>query len=399
MQIKIPRNVQFIYEHSLAREELEKGFHASRVRWDNSDPWTLNVSGNGEEQVVVERAAYVAEVNGKETHYVRLIRPRYQGGEYNRTRSVNQYLTHWIYPYKGKFHPQMVRALMNIAGARPGWVLFEPFAGSGTAALEAEMLGLNVLAIDISPLCVMLNSVKTQAWAHLSEISDLTSKIIASRNPFRETVQSGNSVVNEFLEVARMISLSDEANRHRDPEATFPRNLAAMLESIQAMARAKKDFDLSFGHVVARREDVRAPSEETMGTRADLVVTSPPYSIALDYVKNDRHALEAMGWNLRALREDFIGVAGRGLNERLSRYEADMKSAFHTISMILKPGRMAVIVIGNVTVEKKEAYTTNDFICWAKEAGLSFTRELPKIVFGLYNVIQDEKILFFRKEP
>jgi hypothetical protein len=29
-------------------------------------------------------------------------------------------LTHWIYPYRGKFHPQMVRALFNILGVKPG---------------------------------------------------------------------------------------------------------------------------------------------------------------------------------------------------------------------------------------------------------------------------------------
>ena len=34
---------------------------------------------------------------------------------------------------------------------------------------------------------------------------------------------------------------------------------------------------------------------------------------------------------------------------------------------------------------------------WAVSAGLEREREIPKIVFGLYNVIQDEKILLFRK--
>ena len=34
------------------------------------------------------------------------------------TRSINQYLTHWFYPYKGKFHPQMIRALANILKVR-----------------------------------------------------------------------------------------------------------------------------------------------------------------------------------------------------------------------------------------------------------------------------------------
>ena len=34
---------------------------------------------------------------------------------------------------------------------------------------------------------------------------------------------------------------------------------------------------------------------------------------------------------------------------------------------------------------------------WAVDAGLEREREIPKIVFGLYNVMLDEKILVFRK--
>ena len=60
------------------------------------------------------RSAYLGSLDGRVSVYAELIRPRYQGGQFNRTRSVNQYLTHWIYPYRGKFHPQMVRALLNI---------------------------------------------------------------------------------------------------------------------------------------------------------------------------------------------------------------------------------------------------------------------------------------------
>ncbi|RLI86490.1 MAG: hypothetical protein DRP01_04160 [Archaeoglobales archaeon] len=42
----------------------------------------------------------------------------------------------------------------------------------------------------------------------------------------------------------------------------------------------------------------------------DGIITSPPYSIALDYVKNDEHALKEMGYNIQKLRDMFIGVRG-----------------------------------------------------------------------------------------
>ena len=89
---------------------------------------------------VLNRSAYAGTLDGRPTVYAELIRPRYQGGEFNRTRSVNQYLTHWIYPYQGKFHPQMARALLNIAGAREGWVL-DPYLGSGTTRWRPRCWG------------------------------------------------------------------------------------------------------------------------------------------------------------------------------------------------------------------------------------------------------------------
>lgn len=397
-RVRLPRNVQFIYEHSLAREELEKGFGLENVSWNSSDPWTFLVDVNGQRDRLLNRSAYVGQIDEASSIYSQLIKPAYQGGRFNRTRSVNQYLSHWIYPYKGKFHPQMIRALINMVGAEPGWKIFEPFCGSGTAPLEAQLLGLDVLAIDISPLCVLLTQVKTQAWKFQKEIRANVQRLLEDQTPFDQVkIDSSEPIVRGFFEIARMVTLSDMANRERDPKTSYPKNLTAMLESISAMARAREEFGIKFGKVQCKKEDIRNPSVKTLAFAADLVVTSPPYSIALDYVKNDKHALEAMGFDLKTIREEFIGVAGRGVIERLQRYESDMKAALKSISAVLKPGGRAIVIVGDVTVSGEERYTTTDFITWAQDAGLHFEKELPKIVFGLYNVMEDEKILFFRR--
>ena len=75
------------------------------------------------------RLAYFQTIREENTDYVYISRK-------NRTRSVNQYLTHRIYPYKGKFHPQLVRAALNIIGLGPGDTVLDPFVGSGTTALR-----------------------------------------------------------------------------------------------------------------------------------------------------------------------------------------------------------------------------------------------------------------------
>lgn len=129
----------------------------------------------------------------------------------------------------------------------------------------------------------------------------------------------------------------------------------------------------------------------------DAVVTSPPYSIALDYVKNDEHSLRALGVDIGKLRAAMTGVRGHGLANRLALYERDMRLMFHEVSRVLRPGSYAVFVVGDATIRGQEAKTTRQMAEWADEAGLGLEREMLKIVYGLYSTMKDEKIMFFRK--
>ena len=167
-----------MYEALLARIEA-RSLGCERWKQDDNNPWRVDVRVNGRAADVLNRAAYVGTLDADVTVYEQLIRPNYQGGIFNRTRSVNQYLTHWIYPYRGKFHPQMVRALLNIVGAAPGSLVLDPYVGSGTTALEASLLGIDCVGIDVSPLCVLLTSVKTRS---VTAVKRLRSRVHAVLN-------------------------------------------------------------------------------------------------------------------------------------------------------------------------------------------------------------------------
>ena len=291
----LQRNLQFLYEEQLARIEA-RALGCERWDRDEDNPWRVGVQVNGAAHDVLRRAAYVGKLDDEPTVYEQLIRPKYQGGAFNRTRSVNQYLTHWIYPYRGKYHPQMVRALLNIVGAKPGSRILDPYLGSGTTALEASLLGIDCVGVDISPLCVLLTRVKTRSVEAVAEIRDRVHALLEldTLDPSDASIASdGNAIVADFVEIARMTTLSDVSRRNRDGRTWLRRNLLAMLESVEAHARALSTFEIDPGHVSADLGDARdlgaAGIEQAT---VDAVVTSPPYSIALDYVKNDEHALE-----------------------------------------------------------------------------------------------------------
>ena len=94
----------------------------------------------------------------------------------------------------------------------------------------------------------------------------------------------------------------------------------------------------------------------------------------------------------------MTGVRGRGAREKLELYNSDMQSMFREVlTWTPKTGARAAFVIGDATVDGLEYTTTDDMIKWAVEAGLELERSIPKIVFGLYSVMNEEKILIFRR--
>ncbi|OYT48002.1 hypothetical protein B6U83_04235, partial [Thermoplasmatales archaeon ex4484_36] len=168
-QLMLFDNVQFIYELALAQLELKalgvhfevtNGLREFRLLDEPKDVESLR-----------KKLAYFKLIKGEYTDYFYIVKK-------NRTRSVNQYLTHWIYPYKGKFHPQMIRALLNIIGLNKDDTVLDPFIGSGTTAVEAQLLGINCIGIDISPLCILQSRVKTESVEVLPEILEWKDKIL-----------------------------------------------------------------------------------------------------------------------------------------------------------------------------------------------------------------------------
>ncbi|MGC8979779.1 DNA methyltransferase [Caldisericum sp.] len=162
-------NVQFTYELSLAELELK----ASGADFELTNGFReFKIFNKSEELIerIKRRGSYYRTVSGYFTDYFKIIQT-------NRTRSVNQYLTHWIYPYKGKFHPQMIRALLNIIGLKEGDTVLDPFSGSGTTAVESQLLGINFIGIDISPLCVIQGKVKTESVYVIDEIEKIKNEV------------------------------------------------------------------------------------------------------------------------------------------------------------------------------------------------------------------------------
>jgi len=401
MKLLLDRSVQFLYEGHLAQLEL-RSLGCTDVARDEENWRCFTAHVNGTADVLRKQSAFFGAIGDEPTDYSLLIRPQYQGGEFNRTRSPNQYLTHWIYPYRGKFHPQMIRGLFNIMGLRRGMRVGDFFSGSGTTALEATLMGMDFVGADISPLCVLLAQVKTGSQEVAEDIADLVAKAAAMDDSvlsrFVEKHGAADTEVGRFFRVATMVTLSDSERRGREVVPALRKNLRTMSESVTAHQAAIKRFGITPGSVDIEVGDARKLGRRVRTGSVDAVITSPPYSIALDYVENDEHALKAIGLDVNQLREAMTGVRGKGASEKLALYNEDMQLAFRETSRVLRSGGRAAFVIGDATVDGREWTTTAHMIDWAARVGLRLEQSINKIVFGLYSVMKDEKILIFVKD-
>lgn len=386
-------NVQFIYELSLAELELK----ALGVEYEVINGLReFNILNKNTELVDItkKRSSYFKTILKETTHYYEII-------QRNRTRSINQYLTHWIYPYKGKFHPQMVRALLNIIGLREGDKVLDPFSGSGTTALESQLLGIDFIGVDISPLCVIQGRVKTESIYSIEEIKKLKENIItqnlfSTNEGYYEFINNlcKNEETKNFYVLARLLAISDNSRRNRNFLNSFIKNVDLMISSLEDYIQIKEKLNLKLGRVKIEQGDAR--KIKIQDNSIDGIITSPPYSIALDYVKNDEHSFKDMGYDLFKMRENFIGVRGN-YKDKIYLYNEDMEKCYSEMYRVLKPNKYAVIVIGNATYQGKELETVEFTIKFMENIGFKLEKNINKIIFGLYNVMKKENILIFKK--
>lgn len=295
--------------------------------------------------------AFASSVNGVRTHqfyfdrFWRLtgappsIELRSYAGEVsdgNRAAAHN-YLTHGLHSYKGKFFPQIVRALINHAQLEPGSSVVDPFIGSGTTAVESELMGHAAHGIDRNPLAALIADTKCAALhLDLDEVQDAHEDVLARVRTSRTTNIANRSylerwfppdtllliartlagidrapVPNAFKNVARLVlstnlrawSLQEpsqlrvfrraKAPRAADFAAKFASDLRSTHAELCVSLRLTRELQLVLPGATIIRGDGRV--SETWAGSHDALITSPPYATALPYIDTDRLSIYALG--------------------------------------------------------------------------------------------------------
>ena len=339
------------YERELAVREVATLFGAPALR---DVPGGLELTGGNTKKRAAawRRLTYFARtVSGRrvtETLQSRLESAVRSG----KTRQATRYSVHGLHEYKGKFNPQVAKALLNIFAVRHGGRVLDPFCGSGTTLVECAHAGVCGRGVDLNPFAVFLANAKLRALG--APVTDLhavlrraSSRLAARRRValaggpriaclqswFTQdtltTLETIRTVIEDcagpdapiFLALAsnllRDYSLQDPMDlrirRRRTPLPDVPLTVA-FLKSAHVFLRRLEKAQAILGTTVPRgggAEQYDASTIRGNGTRFDAVITSPPYAMALPYIDTQRLSLVWLGLaeptEVRRLEAALIG--------------------------------------------------------------------------------------------
>jgi hypothetical protein len=298
---------------------------------------------------------------------------------------------HGLHPYLGKFVPQLAETFLRRC-FRPGQTVYDPFVGSGTTLVEANVFGAHAVGCDVSAFNCLLSRVKTARHPLGALELELKATLEAARRAgplpprragewlrrwyapralgellrYREVARErlrGDAfdvaavVLSRAARSARRTTHFDldlpqvpvtepyYCHKHRrtcrpvDEAQKFLRRYTSdTVRRLRAFADVRSDRRVNVLHGDARI--VRLPR------RADGIVTSPPYPGLIDYHEQHRYAYELLGLDDR--RDDEIGPGARGTTApALAEYVADTTAAFANASRGLRRGAPVVIVVND----------------------------------------------------
>lgn len=342
---------------------------------------------------VIKRSTFIKRILDKFTDYYFITR-------INQKKIVSLYGVHSFYPYKGKFNPHMIRSLINFLDLNKGSVILDPFVGSGTTGVEANYLGYNFIGYDISPLCVLMSKVKTDSIFFLDEISDIKNDVLNEYKKIKfesyddynnmiRNLTNNESVIN-FYNLVRLKTISDVSNRRRNVDNAFLANVTYMIDILDKLNKKFFSLDIKLGRSFIKEGDAR--KLELDDESVDAIITSPPYSITLDYIKNDLHSLEKMSIDVSAVKDNMIGVRGKKLKEKIYNYFEDMYLAFKEMVRVVRKGSYIIIVIGNFNNVDNVHYTISTMENLSTELEYNLVKKIQKDF-----IMKRENVLIFRK--
>lgn len=322
---------------------------------------------------------------------------------------------HGFHAYPARMHPVTARRLIE-AFSQEGDAVLDPFCGSGTALVEARLLGRVAIGVDANPLAVRLAKSKVFAASaryreallaaarEVGAVADTRRKarLGASRRYGPEDVALfephvlleldglrvgidavADPTVRGDLELVLSAILTKVSRRASDTSAhEAPRRLGAgypaklFVRKTEELVRRLEEVaaDLHAGpEPMVFEGDARELEGIEDGSIA-LAVTSPPYPGVYDYVDHHADRLRWLRLEAKSFEAREVGAKRRiqplGPEEAVRRWRSEVHAWMRTLGRVLERDGLAAVLIADSVVQRTPIYADELLADVGAELGL-----------------------------
>ncbi len=274
--------------------------------------------------------------------------------------------------YPSKLRPQIAAFFVDYL-SKPGDVVLDPMAGSGTVPLQACLLGRRGVGVDLSPYAYLLIRAKVQPppltsiLQRLDEIEKSLLSLVEADAPEQVKEFFHGRTLREILTIRSKLDLGNQCDcsllallcgilhggrpgflsrRSRDiipirPAGAFEYRAVVPRLRAKALRVYADGLPSSFQPGEAYMGDCRVPAVVT-GACANLILTSPPFFEHTEFVRHNWLRMWLVGWDLEEQKKQAPGFIGEKASN-LPRFRKDMNQTVSNLERWLKPGGYCIL--------------------------------------------------------
>ena len=344
-------------------------------------------------------------------------------GDLNFHEALTRYASHNFHAFAAKFPPQLPRLFIQSL-TLPGDLVLDPMMGSGTTVVEAFLEGRRAIGVDLDPLAVRIGRVKVTPLS-IDRVRETGARVLAgsarmvdSRKVEHALDRRLDSATKQFVDYwflpatqreLMALVLSIEQIEEPDIRSFFELCLSSIIITKSGGVSMARDLAHSRPHLdktkrpknaleqygqrlrksLKNLEELNRGTGQALVQNADarqlplandsvsMIITSPPYANAIDYMRAHKFSLVWLGAGideLSEIRATYIGTERVGtrsygmLPESLHRiisdlaskdakraailqkYFIDMEAAMKEMYRVIMPGAAVIVVVGASTM-------------------------------------------------
>lgn len=340
---------------------------------------------------------------------------------------------HNIYSYHAKFNPDIPKKFIK-EYSKENDLILDPFCGCGTTLLEGLKLKRNVIGVDLSPIGILCAKVKTYKYDFekikhykniVLNIDDNNVEIPDFPNRevwFNEDVLHLLGMLNfniknieeaEYRDLFYLILLSILNNCSRKRKTwnlgyiadnclpNSDRHVDVLKLYKQRLKLLESRSDFLKNDIKNTAKCIESDIANCDISNVNLVVTSPPYPFAVDFIRYHRLALYWMGKPVEELSSKEVGARNKRNKKNCEEeFFVQMEKIYLHVMNMVNIGGYWCMTIGNTT----RCHQKIDFVAWTIDLFTQNGWELVKENFRYLKQqtmaqkrIKTESVLIFKK--